>query len=97
MQHGAFERLAKTLADRTYVALVILTRAAGVLFIAQPLLPWTRDLSSRMDWAALAASFIAALALVVLLLVNLDDKWAYYRASKYLLIIISMSQGTVTG
>ena len=85
MQHGAFERLAKTLADRTYVALVILTRAAGVLFIAQPLLPWT------------TASFVAALALVVLLLVNLDDKWAYYRTSKYLLIIISMSQGTVTG
>src|SRR5262249_44402284 len=76
-----------TLADRTYVALVVLTLAAGVLFIAQPLLPWTRDLSSRMDWAALAASFVAALALVVLLWsFNLDDKWAYYRSSKSVLI-----------
>src|SRR5262249_61009984 len=39
------------------------------------------------DWAALAASFVAALALVVLLWsFNLDDKWAYYRSSKSVLI-----------
>jgi hypothetical protein len=76
-----------TLADRTYVALVALTLAAGVLFVAQPLLPWKRDLSSRMDWAALAMSFLAALALAVLLWsFNLDDKWAYYRTSKSVLI-----------
>jgi hypothetical protein len=75
-----------TLADPTYVALTVLTLIAGVLFVTQPLLPWKSDLSSRMKWAALTVSFFAALALAVLLWsFNLDDKWAYYRTSKYLL------------
>jgi hypothetical protein len=75
-----------TLADPTYVALIVLTAAAGLLFVAQPLLPWKRDLSPRVDWAALALSFFAAFALAVLLWsFNLDDKWAYYRTSKYLM------------
>jgi hypothetical protein len=76
-----------TLADPTYVALIVLTAAAGLLFVAQPLLPWKRDLSSRMEWAALIAAFFTALAIAVLLWsFNLDDKWAYYRTSKNLLI-----------
>jgi hypothetical protein len=75
-----------TLTGPIYVALVVLTLAAGVLFVAQPVLPWKRDLSSRMEWAAFTVSFFAALALAVLLWTfNLDDKWAYYRTSKYLL------------
>jgi hypothetical protein len=76
-----------TLADPTYVALIVLTAAAGLLFVAQPLLPWKTDLSSRMEWAALIAAFLTALAIAVLLWsFNLDDKWAYYRTSKNLLI-----------
>src|SRR5262249_26322952 len=57
------------------------------LFVLQPVLPWTRHLSSRMGWAALTAAFCVALALAVLLWsFNLDDKWAYYRTSKSVLI-----------
>src|SRR5262249_6395086 len=76
-----------TLADPIYVALVVLTVAAGVLFVSPPFLPWSKDLSVRIEWAALAASFVAALSLAVLLWnFNLDDKWAYYRTSKSVLI-----------
>jgi hypothetical protein len=76
-----------TLADPIYVTLIILTLIAAVLFAAQPVLPGTQEFSIRMEWAALGASFVAALALAVLLWrFDLDDKWAYYRTSKYLLI-----------
>jgi hypothetical protein len=75
-----------TLADATYLALVVLTLVGGILFALQPALPWSKQVSAPMQWAALGASFFAALALAVLLWsFNLDDKWAYYRTSKYLL------------
>jgi hypothetical protein len=75
-----------TLADRTYIALVVLTLAAAVLFVTQPVLPWKGDLSSHVQWAAVTLSFFVALALAVLLWsFDLDDKWTYYRTSKYLL------------
>jgi len=83
----AFWSRSATLVDPTYLTLVVLTLVAAFLFAAQPVLPWTKDLSSRMEWAALMASFLAAGALAVLLWsFDLDDKWAYYRTSKYLLI-----------
>jgi hypothetical protein len=76
-----------SLADPTYLILVILTLVAAFLFAAQPVLPWTKHLSVRMQWAALSASLLAAVALAVLLWsFDLDDKWAYYRTSKYLLL-----------
>src|SRR5262249_40773988 len=76
-----------SLADPIYVTLVILTLIAAILFVAQPVLPWSEESSVRLEWTALAASFVAALALAALLWsFDLDDKWAYYRTSKYLLI-----------
>jgi hypothetical protein len=76
-----------TLADPTYVTFTVLTLIAAVLVAVQPALPWTKEFSARMVWAALTVSFLAALALaVVLWSFDLDDKWAYYRTSKYLLI-----------
>jgi hypothetical protein len=78
---------AATMADPIYVTLVVLTLAATFLFAVQPILPWAKHLSSRMQWTALTASFVAAVALAVLLWnFNLDDKWVYYRTSKNLLI-----------
>jgi hypothetical protein len=75
------------LADPTYVSLIALTLIAAFLFAAQPVLPWTKGFSLRMQWAALSASFAAAIALADLLWTfDLDDKWAFYRTSKYLLI-----------
>src|SRR5262249_13809895 len=51
----------------------------------QPTAARTKD--SRLEWAALIASFVAAVALAVMLWsFNLDDKWIYYRTSKYLLM-----------
>jgi hypothetical protein len=65
-----------SLADPTYVILVVLTLVAGLLFAAEPILRSTENLSSRMASAALAASFVAALALAVQLWsFDLDDKW----------------------
>jgi hypothetical protein len=76
-----------TRADPTYVTLVVLTLVAGALLAAQPVMPWTKNLSSREEWAVLAASLLAAAALAVLLWsFDLDDKWAYYRTSKYVLV-----------
>jgi hypothetical protein len=76
-----------SLADRVYLALIVAALTAGILVAAEPVLPQTKHWSSRLEWAALSASFIAAIALAVLLWsFDLDDKWAYYRTSKYLLI-----------
>jgi hypothetical protein len=76
-----------TRADPTYDVLVVLTVAAGLLFGAQPALRWTKESSAGIKWAALATPFLAALALAILLWsFNLDDKWAYYRTSKSVLI-----------
>jgi hypothetical protein len=76
-----------TLADPIYLTLIVLTLIAAFLFVVQPILPVTKHVSFRMDWAALTVSFIAAIALAVLLWsFDLDDKWAYYRTSKYLLV-----------
>jgi hypothetical protein len=76
-----------SLADPIYVTLIVLALVAAFLFAAQPVLPWTKDLSPRIESAALTASFLAAVALaVVLWSFDLDDKWVYYRTSKYLLI-----------
>jgi hypothetical protein len=76
-----------TLADSAYATLVVMTLGAALLFATEPVLPWPTALSSRMEWAALMASFLAAAALAVLLWsFNLDDKWAYYRTSKYILV-----------
>jgi hypothetical protein len=75
-----------TFADPIYLALVVLTLAAAVLFLTEPVLPWKSDVLSGVEWAALMVAFVAALALAALLWsFNLDDKWAYYRTSKYLL------------
>jgi hypothetical protein len=75
-----------TFADPIYLALVVLTLAAAVLFLTEPVLPWKSDVLSGVEWAALIVAFVAALALAALLWsFNLDDKWAYYRTSKYLL------------
>jgi hypothetical protein len=74
-----------SLADWTYVSLVVLTLIATILFALQSPLPWTKD--TEIEWAALIVSFFAAVALTVLFWsFDLDDKWAYYRTSKYLLI-----------
>jgi hypothetical protein len=74
-----------SLADWTYVSLVVLTLIATILFALQPPLPWTKD--TQIEWAVLIVSFFAAVALTVLFWsFDLDDKWAYYRTSKYLLI-----------
>jgi hypothetical protein len=76
-----------SLTDPVYVILIVLTLIAAVVFAAQPVLNWSNELSARMEQAALVASFLVALALAVLLWsFDLDDKWAYYRTSKYLLI-----------
>jgi hypothetical protein len=74
-----------SVADPTYISLVVLTLIATILFALQPPLPWTKD--TEIEWAALIVSFFAALVLTVLFWsFDLDDKWAYYRTSKYLLI-----------
>jgi hypothetical protein len=74
-----------SLSDPIYVALIALTLIAAILFAVQPALPWTRD--ARMEWAAVAASYLGAVAMAALLWnFDLDDKWAYYRTSKYLLV-----------
>jgi hypothetical protein len=76
-----------TLADPIYAALIVLTLGAALLFGARPVLPWTKGFSAKMEWTALAAAFVAASVLAALLWnFDLDDKWAYYRTSKYLLI-----------
>jgi hypothetical protein len=76
-----------TLADPIYAALIVLTLVAALLFAARPVLPWTKGFSAKMEWTALAAAFVAAGVLAALLWnFDLDDKWAYYRTSKYLLI-----------
>jgi hypothetical protein len=73
-----------SLADPTYVTLIALTLVATILFAVQPTLP---SRGARMEWVALTASFLVAIALAVLLWnFDLDDKWVYYRTSKDLLI-----------